>query len=327
MQRAVVSELREGTPWRDVAVDRGDVGIRIDRVLLRHLRHMPGASRNRLQQLIAAGAVRVNGAAVKRPAARLGAGDTLSIQLPERQPRRAPAPERLPLVVLHEDEDLLVVDKPPGQVSHPAFRNSSGTLLNALLAHAAGAWTPALLSRLDKDTSGVILIAKSRAVQSALQRASQRNGIEKDYLAIVYGKPPSKGTIDLALDRDPWDQRRVIVRDRGGVPSVTKFERLKTIKTGPDATISLLRCRLITGRTHQIRVHLSSKGWPIAGDAVYGRVRHRPGVSMPIARQALHASRVAFAHPTSGEWIEVTAPLPEDMQRILALSAGGRANT
>jgi 23S rRNA pseudouridine1911/1915/1917 synthase len=321
VQRPDVIDSRDATPWRQVSVDRGDIGVRIDRVLLRHLRHLPGASRNRLQQLIAAGAVRVNGHAVKRPAARLGAGDTLSLQLPDRQPRRPPAPERLPLVVLHEDEDLLVVDKPPGQVSHPAFRNSSGTLLNALLAHAAGAWAPALLSRLDKDTSGVILVAKSRAVQSALQRASQRNGIEKDYLAIVYGRPPSKGTIDLALDRDPWDQRRVVVRDRGGVPSVTKFERLKTTKSGPHEAISLLRCRLITGRTHQIRVHLSSRGWPIVGDAVYGRVRHRPGTPVPIARQALHAWRIAFAHPTGGGWVDVTAPLPDDMQRLLDAAA------
>ena len=124
-------------------------------------------------------------------------------------------------------------------MSHPAFKNTSGTLLNALLAYAGSAWTPALVSRLDKGTSGILLVAKSGAVQAALQRVSQQNGIEKDYLAIVHGKPPAKGTIDLALDRDPWDRRRVTVRDRGGVPSVTKFERLRTVSSGARDLLSL----------------------------------------------------------------------------------------
>jgi 23S rRNA pseudouridine1911/1915/1917 synthase len=296
-----------------IKTDRGDAGIRIDRVLLRHLSHIPGVTRNRLQRLIDNGAVEVNGQAVRRASTRVAADAVIAIQLATRKPRAAPAAEDLPLDVCHEDDDLLVVNKPPGQVSHPAFRSSSGTLLNALLAHARGQWTPALVSRLDKGTSGLVLVAKSKAVQAALQRLSNANAIEKDYLAIVRGKPPARGTIDLALDRDPWDRRRVTVRDRGGVPSVTKFVRIRTVRVGPEAFLSLLRCRLVTGRMHQIRVHLGARGWPIVGDGTYG-------VTYPgIGRQALHAWRLMLTHPTTGERLEVSAPPPADMSSLLAL--------
>ncbi len=301
--------------WQAVAIDRGDVGVRVDRVLLRHLRHLPGASRNRLQRLITAGSVHLNGRPVTRSSSRIAAGDRLAIEMPERQPRAAPIAESLPLEILIEDDDLMIVNKPAGQVSHPAFRNTSGTLLNALLAHAAGAWTPALISRLDKGTSGLVLVAKRRAVQAALQRLSQENGLEKDYVAIVAGRPPARGTIDVALDRDPWDRRRVTVRDRGGVPSVTRFTRLATLTDADGGRLSLLRCRLITGRTHQIRVHLAAKGWPIIGDTVYGRSDAR------MTRQALHAWRLAFDHPSGGRRIEVVADLPADMRAVVPYSA------
>jgi 23S rRNA pseudouridine1911/1915/1917 synthase len=279
------------------------------------LTHVRGASRNRIQRLIEQGAVRLNGDPVGRSSVRVHAGDSLTIDLPKRPSRARPSPESLPLEVLYEDTDLIIVNKPAGQVSHPAFKNTSGTLLNALLGHAANAWTPSLVSRLDKGTSGIVLVAKSGAVQAKLQRLGQRNGIEKDYLAIVHGKPPSRGTIDFALDRDPWDERRVVVRDRGGVPSVTTFERLQSLGTG-NATLSLLRCRLVTGRTHQIRVHLSAKGWPIVGDTIYGRTRSVPDATL-IGRQALHAWRIAFVQPSTGAWTEIVAPLPDDMQRLL----------
>jgi 23S rRNA pseudouridine1911/1915/1917 synthase len=294
-----------------VVPDRGDVGVRVDRVLLRHLGHIPGITRNRLQQLIAIGAVTVNGRAVSRPSARIAPADAISVVLPDRKPPSAPVAEKLPLDIRYEDADLLAVNKAPGQVSHPAFRHSSGTLLNALMAHADGKWTPSLVSRLDKGTSGLVLVAKRRAIHTALQRLSQDNAIDKEYLAIVAGKPPARGTIDLALDRDPWDARRVTVRDRGGVPSVTKFVRIRSVMVGPDRYLSLLQCRLITGRMHQIRVHLAAKGWPIVGDSTYG-------VKMTgLERQALHAWRLAFCHPTSGTHVEVTAPPPADMAQVL----------
>jgi 23S rRNA pseudouridine1911/1915/1917 synthase len=264
--------------------------------------------------LIGLGAVEINSRPAARPSQRLAAGDELRIQLPDRQPRSAPAAELLPLDVVLEDDFLLIVNKPAGQVSHPAFRNSTGTLLNALLAYAGGAWVPSLLSRLDKGTSGLVLVAKSAAVQRALQRVGDRNGIEKDYLAIVVGRPPAKGTIDLALDRDPWDRRRVTVRDRGGAHSVTKFQRVRSVAVGDGGHLSLVRCRLVTGRTHQIRVHLSAKGWPIVGETVY-QVPGARGPTFP--RPALHAWRLAFPHPSHDVRIDVTAPIPADMQRLI----------
>ena len=280
-------------------------------MLLRHLRDVPGLSRNKIQKLIELGAVRINEKPAPRISWRLAAGDALTIDLPEFRERQRPKAEALPLDVVYEDDDLLVVNKPPGQVAHPAFRNSNGTLLNALLAYANGQWTPSLVNRLDKDTSGLVLIAKSAAIQTALQRAMSRNQVEKEYLAVVRGKPaPAKGTIDLSLDRDPWDRRRVMVRDRGGQPSVTRYERLETLA---DGTLSLVRCRLITGRTHQIRVHLAAKGWPILGDQVYGVKDSR------IARQALHAWRLSFAHPTTKARITVTAPIPADINKSFEL--------
>ncbi len=295
-----------------IKVDRGDVGVRIDLVLQRHLSHLPGVTRNRLQRLIDYGSVQVNGRPVARASSRVAPTDTIEIDLPERRPRSAPVAERLPLDLIYEDEQLLIVNKPAGQVSHPAFRNTSGTLLNAILAHAAGHWTPALVSRLDKGTSGLVLVAKSKSIHTALQRLSNDHGVDKEYLAVVFGKPPARGTIDLALDRDPWDRRRVTVRDRGGVNAVTKFERLRSAGSGGDY-LSIVRCRLVTGRMHQIRVHLAAKGWPIAGDAAYGR--KVPGMD----RQALHAWRLAFAHPVTGVHIDATAPVPADMERLLVL--------
>lgn len=290
---------------RAISIDRGDVGVRVDRVLLRHLRDVPAMSRNRIQRLIEDGAVLLNGKAAPRMSWRVAAGDRLTVEIPAAAERRRPAAEPLPVEVLYEDDDLLIANKPAGQVAHPAFRNTTGTLLNALLAHARGRWQPTLVSRLDKDTSGLVLVAKRAEVHAALQRLMQQNGIEKDYLAIVRGRPvPAKGTIDLALDRDPWDRRRVMVRDRGGQPSVTRYERLSV---STDRALSLVRCRLITGRTHQIRVHLAAKGWPILGDATYG-VRD---AAMP--RQALHAWRLAFDHPHKRTRLTVTAPPPADM--------------
>jgi 23S rRNA pseudouridine1911/1915/1917 synthase len=297
---------------RSITVDRGDVGTRIDRVLLRHLRDVRGLSRNRIQRLIVAGAVLVNGKPAPRVSWRLAAGDRLAIELPESARRQRPRAEDLPLAIVFEDDDLIAVNKPPGQVAHPAFRNTTGTLLNALLAHANGRWIPSLVNRIDKDTSGLVLVAKRAEIHAALQRAMQRDGVDKDYLAVVRGRPtPKRGLIDLALDRDPWDRRRVMVRDRGGQPSVTRYERLAT---SSDGTLSLVRCRLITGRSHQIRVHLAAKKWPIVGDAVYGVKDRRH------TRQALHAWRLAFHHPRTLEHLRLTAPIPDDLNGLLRSS-------
>ena len=307
--------------WRTIDLDRGDHGVRVDLVLLRHLRDEKAVSRNRIQKWIDGGDVLVNGAPPSRPAWRIQAGDDVRVRVAQLPTRTRPAAQAMDLVVLYEDDDLLALNKPAGLVVHPSYKNAGGTLINGVLERAK-AWPegsrPSLLGRLDKHTSGAVLIAKRPAVHAALQRAMEARLIDKHYLAIVWGRPsPRRGTITLALDRDPWDRRRITVTDRGGQPSVTKYERLATT-----AAFSLVRCRLITGRTHQIRVHLSARGWPIVGDAVYGQRRAggEPAALDEIAyafpRQALHAWRLSLRHPTTGHAIEIVAPLPDDMRQI-----------
>jgi 23S rRNA pseudouridine1911/1915/1917 synthase len=311
--------------WRTIDLDRGDRGVRVDRVLLRHMRDEKGVSRNRIQKWIEAGDVLINGVVPPKAAWRVQAGDELRVRFAEVPRRARPQAEAIALDILYEDDDLLAVNKPAGIVVHPSYKNTSGTLMNGLLT-LARSWppgsTPALLGRLDKLTSGLVIVTKRPEIHAALQRAMSARRIDKDYLAIVWGKPsPPRGTIDLALDRDPWDRRRITVTDRGGQPSVTRYERLKT-----NTAFSIVRCRLITGRTHQIRVHLSAKGWPIVGDAVYGqKTGHqaiRPSGCQEIARsfprQALHAWRTAFRQPRTGRELTIEAPLPEDMQALAA---------
>ena len=315
--------------WRTIAIDRGDHGVRVDLVLLRHLRDERAVSRNRIQKWIDDGEVLVNGAPPSRAAWRVQAGDELHVRVEHRQPRARPAAQAMDLEVLYEDDDLLAINKPAGLVVHPSYKNAGGTLINGVLERAK-AWPegsrPSLVGRLDKHTSGAVLIAKRPAVHAALQRAMDARLIDKDYAAMVWGRPsPMRGTINLALDRDPWDRRRITVTDRGGQPSVTKYERLAVSSLGTSGTVStfsLVRCRLITGRTHQIRVHLSARGWPIVGDAVYGRKRKggEPAALEEIAyafpRQALHAWRLSLRHPITNSPIEIVAPLPEDMRQL-----------
>ena len=309
--------------WRTIDLDRGDDGLRVDLVLLRHLRREKGVSRNRIQKWIEAGDVLINGAAAPRPAWRVQAGDELRVRVGELPKRNRPQAQNIALDILYEDDDLIAVNKPAGLVVHPSFKNTSGTLMNGMLAMAQS-WPsgskPALVGRLDKLTSGVVLVTKRTEIHAAMQRAMEARRVDKDYLAIVRGKPPARGSIDLALDRDPWDRRRITVTDRGGQPSVTKYERLASADG-----YSLVRCRLITGRTHQIRVHLAAKGWPIVGDATYatlrpGDVREQtlPRSGPAFARQALHAWKLAFRQPRTGRELSIEAPLPEDMKALAA---------
>ena len=301
------------SPWRTIALDRGDAGRRVDLVLLRHLRDERGVSRNRIQKWIEAGDVVVNGTPANRAAWRVQAGDDLKVRLAPAVPRARPKAEAIPLDILYEDEHLLAVNKPAGMVSHPSYKNAGGTLINGVL-DLARAWPagskPGLVGRLDKQTSGVVLITKQAAVHTALQREMDARRVDKEYLAVVWGKPtPVRGTIDLAIDRDPWDRRKVTVTDRGGQPSVTKYERIAV-----SSRVSLVRCRLITGRTHQIRVHLAAKGWPIVGDQTYGK----RDADVPFPRQALHAWRLAFEHPVTGHPLAIVAPLPDDIRELCA---------
>ena len=319
---------------RTIEIDRGDVGQRLDHVLRRHLAGLDIATRTRVQAWIESGLVDVNGTAVRRVAARVAPGDLVEVVLPQGPPRVEMQAEPIPLTLLYEDDELMAVDKPPGLIVHPSYRNTSGTLMNALLWHARG-WPadrrPSLVSRLDKLTSGVVLVAKSAAVHAALQRAAGWRRMEKDYLAVVYGRvEPATGIITTRLTRDRVDRRRVVVSATDGAASVTEYERVASA-AAPRAGLAVVRCRLVTGRTHQIRVHLASRGWPIVGDKTYGEPRWErvddPTLSAALhafPRQALHAVRVAVAHPVSGAPLEMTSPTPPDIAGLISAASLSR---
>ncbi len=321
--------MKESTDevYRSITCDRGDARQRLDHVILRHLagdgRRL---TRTRLQAWIEAGRVSVNGRVARRPAARTAVGDRVAIDWPDGEAparRAAPAAEQTAIEILYEDAHLLAVNKPAGVVAHPTYGHAGGTLMNALLWHARaweGGARPSLVGRLDKLTSGLVLVAKSAGMHAALQRELASARAEKDYLALVYGRvPKARGRIDLRLRRDPGDRRRVLASAHTGSPSLTEFERLAR---GPG--VSLLRCRLRTGRTHQIRAHLAASGWPIVGDPVYGEPRWNTIDDADVAaalrafpRQALHAWRLAFRHPVTGALVEIEAPIPEDIREVL----------
>jgi len=223
--------------------------------------------------------------------------------------RRRPQPENGPLAVVYEDDSVLVLDKPAGQVVHPTYRNWSGTLLNAVLWRLRDrpGTQPGILTRLDKDTSGLVVVGLTAEAHARMQRDGLAGRIRKQYLAVVHGTPePAAGRIVLPLGRSPEDRRRVVVT-RAGAHAETGYE---ATATGGDMT--LVRCELVTGRTHQIRVHLAARGWPIVGDAQYGCPSDR------IARQALHAWRVSLPHPVTRELLGFESPLPVDMQPLVS---------
>lgn len=287
--------------------DRGDAGRRLDHAIVRRVHGVTRLTRNRAQDWISSGAVTVDGRVVIRPAARLREGARVDILVPDSsQLRTEPAPEIATLDVLFEDDALLAVNKPPGVVVHPSYKNTSGTLLNAVLGRRLAAGRPSgsigIVTRLDKDTSGVVLIALEAAWHHQVQRDAARRLVRKEYLAIVDRVPRSRsGIIRLPLARDPQDRRRIVV-SATGAESETRYEVVTS--AGGRA---LLRCELVTGRTHQIRVHLAASGWPIAGDAVYGAAHPTLG------RQALHAWRVSLPHPVTHVPLTITAPVPVDI--------------
>ncbi|MFL6279602.1 MAG: RluA family pseudouridine synthase [Vicinamibacterales bacterium] len=309
--------------------DRGDTGRRLDLVLRRYLANLESATRTRVQTWIATGTVSINGQTVRRAAARVAAGDVLTVVIPDAAvpPQRTIEPQDVSLQILFEDEHLLAVNKPAGIVVHPSHAHQSGTLLNALAWHARD-WPaparPSIVGRLDKLTSGIVLVAKNAALHARLQRSMANTSTEKDYLAIVYGRVKvPRGKIDLRLRRDPVDRRRVVASTSAGAPSLTYFERLAQL---PPARIgvALLKCRLMTGRTHQIRVHLAARGWPIVGDPLYAgsgwsRIADRQlGETLrAFPRQALHAWRLSFTHPGTMQRLVLEAPVPADMRSLM----------
>ncbi|MCC7284146.1 MAG: RluA family pseudouridine synthase [Acetobacteraceae bacterium] len=288
-----------------------------------------GLSRARVKALIAAGLLSRDGAVLRDPSAPVRAGAAYALAVPAPAPA-TPVAQHIPLSVLFEDSDLIVVDKPPGLVVHPAPGNPDGTLVNALIAHCGGSLTgiggearPGIVHRLDKDTSGVMVAAKTQAAHEALSRLfASRAGLERRYLAAVWGLPPAEGRIEAPIGRDPAERKRMAVVARGGKPAVTHFRRVEAFGT----TAALLECRLETGRTHQIRVHLAHAGHPLLGDPVY--LRRLPAAARALKeemrrelsgfpRQALHAASLGFVHPTTGAALRFEAPLPADIEALL----------
>jgi 23S rRNA pseudouridine1911/1915/1917 synthase len=296
------------------------VRIRLDQFLVGRI---AGESRSQIQNWIRKGYLRVNGEQVKTGyLTRLN--DRIDLKAPESLPDQ-PFPEEIPLDILYEDSDLAVIDKPAGLVCHTGAGIRTGTLVNALLHHMGPLETgdpqrPGIVHRLDKLTSGVMLIAKNRQAHRQLSQQFKSREVKKEYVALVYGSPsPASGTIDLPLGRDPKNRTKISTRARRKRTAITHYaveERL-----GP---VSLLRIRIETGRTHQIRVHMTQKGHPIVGDSVYGtnRIRNLPAeVSEAIKklqRPFLHSRRIEFRHPISGKGLSFTAPLPPELQDFLA---------
>lgn len=305
--------------------DRADAAQRLDRLVAQRLTDIPGLSRARIQEWIGAGRIRVDGVAVTRSSVRPPMGAEVEVLFPDARPHPPALAQDIPLSILYEDEWLLALDKPPGMVAHPTKGHADGTLVNALLWYLGKDEGGAcLVSRLDKRTSGVMLVAKAPEVHGRLARLLGTRAAEKEYLAVVYGPVLlPKGRIDRRILRDPQEPRRRITSRSEGREATTLWERLAE-SDGESPGIALLKCRLLTGRTHQIRVHLQAEGMPIVGDPLYGEPRWK-GLRDPdlaaacrdFPRQALHARRLRFPHPVTGAALEIIAPVPEDLAGLM----------
>jgi 23S rRNA pseudouridine1911/1915/1917 synthase len=312
-------------------VEPGEAGERLDSFLARRA---DGLSRSRLKALIQDGHVAVAGRRIDQPSHRVAAGDEIEMGIPEPEPAE-PQPEAIPLDIAYEDRDLIVVDKPAGLVVHPAAGNWTGTLVNALLHHCGdslsgigGVRRPGIVHRLDKDTSGLMVVAKTDAAHAGLAAQFADHGREgalvREYRALVWGVPqPRSGRVEAALDRDPRNRQKHAVTRSGGRHAVTHYSMEETYGGG---IASLVRLRLETGRTHQIRVHMAHLGHPLVGDPTYGSgFRSKAGaLPAPLAetvrefrRQALHAGVLGFAHPATGEVLRFDRPPPSDMTDLI----------
>ena len=320
------SETPPDTRPHTIVAQPNAVGERLDRFLAEAV---DGLSRSRIKQFIEEGRVRRDGVLLTQPSEPVRVGATYTLQPPTPVAAR-PAAQHIAFDILFEDADLIVLDKPAGLVVHPAPGNEDGTLVNALLAHCGdtlpgigGERRPGIVHRLDKDTSGVMVVAKSELALAALSTAFATRDLERSYLALCWGLPdPAAGDIEGAIGRDPRDRKRMAIVQRNGKPALTHYRTLASTL----GAVSLLECRLATGRTHQIRVHLSASGHPIAGDPVYLRrippsarlleagTRH---ALLDFPRQALHAARLGFRHPRTGLALSFHTAPPVDMLALL----------
>lgn len=305
-----------------IQISEKDLGRRLDQFLSQTELNL---SRSQAKKLIEERAILLNDQSTK-PSAHMKAGDWVSGAIPKPK-LLSLKPEPLPLHILYEDPSIIIIDKPAGMVVHPAKGNPSGTLVNALLYHCKdlsginGVMRPGIVHRLDKDTSGVMVIAKEDRAYHQLTKQFKNRTVEKIYLAIAYGKfSRDEGLIDVAIGRHPSQRKRMSIRAKKGRPSITQWKVMERFED-----FTLLEISPRTGRTHQIRVHLSSMGHPLLGDPLYGR-KGRPGSIQDsvlkesvkkMNRQALHAHRLEFIHPRTGERIIFTSPMPEDMREVL----------
>lgn len=274
----------------------------------------PSVSRSQVQEWIRQGAVTVNGQSVK-PNAKMQLGDKILVVIPEPEPLEA-IPENIPLDIVYEDEDVIVINKPRGMVVHPALGHSSGTVVNALLYHCKdlsginGVKRPGIVHRIDKDTSGLLMAAKNDLAHASLAEQLKAHTVNRRYSALVYGLlPHDRGTIDAPLGRDPHDRKLFTVTDKGGKRAVTHFAVMERFDD-----YTLVELKLETGRTHQIRVHMKYIGHPLVGDPVYGG---RAGRTLGMSGQALHAGVLGFVHPRTGKELEFSVPIPADMEHAL----------
>ena len=314
---------------RRFTVARADARARLDRLLADHV---PALSRSRLKNLIETGRVSIAGATITEPGYRVKPGQAVTLTIPP-PVDETPQAQAIPLRVAYEDEHLIVVDKPAGLVVHPAPGNPDRTLVNALLAHCGaslsgigGVRRPGIVHRLDKDTSGLLVAAKHDVAHRGLSAQFAARRLSRTYRAVVWGVPrPAEGRIEGAIGRDPRNRKRMAVRESGGKAAFTRYRVLKSL----DPLWSLVECRLETGRTHQIRVHMAAKGHPLVGDALYGGAKrrgldkrgHKTLALCP--RQALHAAALSFVHPVSGAALALESPLPADMHSLIAAADAG----
>ena len=325
-KRRDVEERRNDShiPFRMGAIQTIDVrlvpahaGWRLDRALADAL---PALSRERLKALIRSGAVLTEGKQVRDPAAKVRGEEEFRLAVPE--PKAAHnRPQAIPLEIVFEDEHLLVVDKPAGLVVHPAAGNLDGTLVNALLHHCAGRLSgiggvarPGIVHRIDKDTSGLLVVAKNDQAHEGLAKQFAAHSVDRRYLAIVSGVPAmSSGSVDAPLARSATNRKKIAIVARGK-RAVTHWRRLQTLRGA-----ALVECRLETGRTHQVRVHMASIGHPLVGDPVYGRSGKSHGrllKELQFERQALHAAELGFTHPVTKHRLSFSSPVPADMQEL-----------
>jgi 23S rRNA pseudouridine1911/1915/1917 synthase len=316
-----------------VVIAGADAGERLDRVLAARIADL---SRSRLKALILAGEVAIGGRTIRDPGHHVNAGDAVMVDVPPPEPAQ-PAPESIPLNIVFEDDEIIVIDKPRGLVVHPAAGNWTGTLVNALIAHCGdslsgigGVRRPGIVHRLDKDTTGLMVVAKTDRAHASLSGQFADHGrtgsMQRGYLAFVWGVPDRpKGTIDQPIGRHPRARDKMAVHPDGRA-AVTHWEILERYSGSDGApAASLLACRLMTGRTHQIRVHLASIGHPLMGDDTYGSGFRTKSARLPpaarealagLGRQALHAYLLGVEHPSRGEYLEFRSELPGDLDRL-----------